>query len=252
MSNGPTSSTFLCNGATPPRNLEESSCTVLDYRGSGGRKPNVRLGLPDFVRSVYHLPPRCLDLMEIAAYVFAGDRLTHRGSKVGVEYHRWARNLHFVLRVRDHAFWSQPEVQDALKSALVFVTGDQAYEFTFQPGHNTPPTSLFDREEFQVVTTEGLSIILFSGGLDSLTGTVQRLRETDDGICLVSHVSQGGTIKTQRRLAGALKRDYPQRVNHYQFRTHLQTVRAKEESQRSRSFLYGSIAFAPSDGFRAR
>ena len=187
--------------------------------------------------------------MEIAAYVFAGDRLTHRGSKVGVEYHRWARNLHFVLRVRDHAFWSQPEVQDALKSALVFVTGDQAYEFTFQPGHNTPPTSLFDREEFQVVTTEGLSIILFSGGLDSLTGTVQRLRETDDGICLVSHVSQGGTIKTQRRLAGALKRDYPQRVNHYQFRTHLQTVRAKEESQRSRSFLYGSIAFALAMGF---
>ena len=162
MSSDRACSIFLCNGASPPGDVEESHCTVLNYQNSSAGKANVRLGLPDFVRSVYHLPPRCLDLLEIAAYVFAGDRSTHRGSRIGVEYQGWARDLHFVLRVRDYAFWSKPTVQDALKSALAFVTGDQSYEFTFQPGHTTHPTSLFDKEDFQVETKAGLSIILWA------------------------------------------------------------------------------------------
>ncbi len=244
MSNERAHSIFLCNGANPSDDVDEADCTVLDYRPSNGGKPNVRLGLPDFVRSVYHLPPRCLDLLEVAAYVFAGDRSTSRGSRISVEYQGWARNLHFVIRVRDHDFWSEPTVQDALKSALCFATGDQGYEFTFQPGHTTPPTSLFDRKDFQAKTTAGLSIMLFSGGIDSLAGAVQRLRESDDRICLVSHSSQGGTIRTQRGLVEALQQAYPERVSHYQFRTHLQVIRAREESQRTRPFLYGSIAFA--------
>ena len=74
MSNERAHSIFLCNGANPSDDVDEADCTVLDYRPSNGGKPNVRLGLPDFVRSVYHLPPRCLNLLEVAAYVFAGDR----------------------------------------------------------------------------------------------------------------------------------------------------------------------------------
>ena len=249
MSNQRERSIFLCNGSNPPNGVDESKCTVLDYRPSDGDKPNVRLGLPDFVRSVFHLPSRCLDLLEIAAYVFAGDRSTHRGDRIGVEFQGWARDLHFVIRVRDHSFWSRPAVRDALISALGFVTGDQSYEFTFQPGHSTPPTSLFDKEDFQVESETGLSIILFSGGIDSLAGAVQKLGESDDHICLVSHISQGGTIRTQRGLAKALQQSYTGRVSHYQFRTHLQVIRAREESQRTRSFLYGSIAFAIATAF---
>ena len=249
MSNDRAPSVFLCNGASTPDDLTESDCAVLDYRSLDAGKPKISLGLPDFVRSVYHLPPRCLDLIEIAAYVFAGDRLTHRGNRIGVEYQSWARHLCFVIRVRDYDFWSKPAIKDKLKLALDFVSGDRAYEFTFQSGHSTPPTSLFDQEHFQVETTERLSIILFSGGLDSLAGAVQRLRETDDLICLVSHQSQGGTIRTQQRLVRALGQAYPGRVSHYQFRTHLQTIRAREESQRTRSFLYGCIAFAIATAF---
>ena len=77
---------FLCNEATPTGGLERSDCTVLDYRSSVIEPATVRLGLPDFVRSVNFLPDRCLDLLEIAAYVFAADRLTSRGSREAVEY----------------------------------------------------------------------------------------------------------------------------------------------------------------------
>ena len=51
-------------------------------------------------------------------------------------------------------------------------------------------------------------------------------------------------MQTQRKLAGALKDLYEGRVSAYEFKTTLQGERAKEETQRSRPFLYGSIAFA--------
>ena len=171
---------FLCNGATSPDGLQQTDCAILDYRSSGNEPPMVRLRLPDFVRSVYFLPNRCLDLLEIAAYVFAADRLTSRGSREAVEYQAWSRNLHFVVKVRDYEFWCQPRVRNALQAALRFATGDQGYEFTFQAGHTTPPTSLFDREAFSMKIDEELSIVLFSGGIDSLVGAVQRLEQTSE------------------------------------------------------------------------
>ena len=92
---------------------------------------------------------------------------------------------------------------------------------------------------------DSLSVILFSGGLDSLAGAVERLEETNDRVCLVSHQSsQPSIVKTQDSLVKALQGKYPGRVHHYRFRTNLRRIRAKEETQRTRSFLYGSIAFA--------
>ena len=249
MSNGQHRSMFLCNGESLPDDMDGVPGTALDYRPQIGNA-NVRLGLPDFVQSVYHLPDRFLDLLEIAAYVFAGDRLTLRGRKNTVEYHSWARNLHYVMRVRDHAFWSRSDVQDALRAALLFMTGDQSYDFTFQPGHSTPPADLFDSEVFQVEAADSLSVMLFSGGLDSLAGAVQRLEETNDRVCLVSHQSsQPSIVRTQDSLVKALQGEYPGRVHHYRFRTNLRRIRAKEETQRPRSFLYVSIAFAIAHAF---
>ena len=244
-----TPKTFLCNGARPSDGLELKDCAVLDYQGPGSAPPVIRLGLPDFVRSVNYLPPRFLDLLEIAAYVFAADRLTSRGSRKAVEYQAWSRNINFIIKVRDYEFWREPSVGEALKAALRFATGDQAYEFVFQAGHNTQPTSLFDSETFSMGNTGGLSIMLFSGGIDSLAGAVQQLEPTREHVCLVSHTSQVGTIKTQRALASYLQESYHGRVSHYQFNTNLRQVRSKDETQRSRPFLYGSIAFALATAF---
>ena len=240
---------FMCNGALLPDGVELPECTVLDYRASGSEQPVVRLGLPDFVRSIFYVPDRCLDLLEIAAYAFAADRLTARGSRDAVEYQSWSRSLHFLVRVRDYEFWRQSSVRKALTDALQFATGDHAYEFTFQAGHTTPPTSLFDRESFSMEPGGDLSVMLFSGGIDSLAGAVHRLEETSEHVCLVSHLSQGGTIRTQRGLAYALQQHYSGRVSPYQFKTNLQKVQRREETQRSRPFLFGSIAFALATAF---
>lgn len=240
----------LCNGASPPANGPEVKRVItLEYRDSGDGIPNIRLGLPNFVRDVYHLPDRVLDLLELAAYVYCADRLTRRGRKDAVEYRSWARSFRFEVKVRDHAFWNHQDVSSCLSRALEFMTGYREYIFSFQPGHSTPQADLFDDERFQVDSPEDVEVALFSGGLDSLAGALNHLDTTNERVLLVSHQSQLGTAKTQQGLVKALKEHYPHRVSHYRFECNLKGIRAAEETQRSRAFLYTIIAFAISTAF---
>lgn len=233
--------TILCNGATLAKRKRKANSLVLDYRGNDA---NVKLLLPDFVRNVYHLPDRVLDLLEIAAYVFAADRSISRGDEDAVEFHAWSRSLRFVVKVRDHDFWQRADVQDKAAAALAFMSGDRRYEFDFQPGHSTPATSLFDQEGFSITPDLRARVVLFSGGLDSLAGALDLLCDPATHLYLVSHQSQTGTIRTQNKLAEALNRLHPGRSQHYRFRCCLRGERAEEETQRTRAFLYASTAFA--------
>ncbi len=236
---------FLCNGAPRPKGgAGDIHTEVLEYEKlKKGR--NVKLLLPHFVGLVLHVPDRILDLLEIAAYVFAADRLTFRGSPAAVEYHAWVRDMRFAIRIRDHKFWSRRDVREKLSSALQFMTGDVSYDFKFFPGHSTPQTSLFDIEGFSIQKSGPVSVVLFSGGLDSLAGALERLTTTDESICLISHQSGGPTTKgTQRLLAEALRKQYDTRINHYAFGCGLTGLRAPDETQRTRAFLFTSIAFA--------
>lgn len=237
----------LCNGAKFPKELNRraNKDTLKLFHDPGSSERNVNIQLPCFVGAVYHLPNRIKDLLEIAAYVYATDRKTLRGTLNSVEYHKWDRTFHFVFAVRDIAFWNRKDVQFALSEALVFMTGDKSYEFSFQQLASELPMSLFDQGEFAIVPNKPTSIVLFSGGLDSLTGVVDRLKNTDDNICLISHQSgQPESVKTQKKLVEALNQKYGNRCKHFKFFCNLKGDRAVEETQRTRSFLYGSIAFA--------
>ena len=236
----------LCNGARESQETSsrESKTFNLAYLNQGPELANVSIGLDRFVHNVFHLSDRVLDLVELAAYVYCADRIVSRGATNLVEYHSWARSFHFVVRVRDYDFWKQSSVSKSLANALKFMTGDREYRFEFQPGHSTPPTNLFDSEEFQGEQFVKPSVVLFSGGLDSLAGTINLLEATQDRVCLVSHQSQPGTIRTQNRLFMALKELHPGRLVHYTFRCNLNSQLRREESQRTRAFLYTSMAFA--------
>ena len=235
----------LCNGADLPQQWAQYEPLILEYREDAGSTQNVKLSLHDFVREVGHLPEHILDLLEIAAYVFCADRLISRGSKANVEYHSWSRLFHFVVKVRDFDFWNTPIVKERLKDALAFMSGDQAYHFTFQPGHSTPLAGLFDEKTLQVKRQENTKVILFSGGLDSLAGIVSDLVNSADQLCLISHRSgQPVTAKTQDQLVNAFNEDYPYRIRHYKFNCNLHGIKRKEETQRTRAFLYTSIAYA--------
>lgn len=247
MSDRP-SITVLCNGAEKP-SAPEGKIFDLDYRPDerGGK---VKLGLPGFHKKAGYLPERVLDLLEIAAYVFCADRSVSRGRKDLVEYHSWSRSFRLVVRVRDFDFWTRPEVKTVLNECLSFTAGDREWLFEFQPGHDTSYDGLFQDERFLVDPKRPTSIVLFSGGLDSLVGAIEKLSETNDQVCLVSHRSQPSIIRTQDALAEALKNRYPQRVTHYAFDCTLSGTRAREESQRSRGFLYSAIAYGLATAYK--
>ncbi|MCY3550974.1 MAG: TIR domain-containing protein [Candidatus Poribacteria bacterium] len=236
-----------------PQQWAQYEPLILEYSEAANNTQNVNLSLSSFVRSVGHLPDRILDLLEIATYVFCADRLILRGNKTSVEYHGWSRLFHFAIKVRDWDFWNTIEVKEKLKEALVFMSGDQAYHFTFQPGHSTQLSGLFDGEEFQIESQQNTKIILFSGGLDSLAGIVSELESSSDQLYLVSHRSgQPATAKTQDQLVDALEQYYPNRIKYYKFNCSLHGIGRKEETQRTRAFLYTSIAYALAYAFSQR
>jgi 7-cyano-7-deazaguanine synthase in queuosine biosynthesis len=236
----------LCNNAVPPRDMSHYDEPLqLDYIESSNAKfPQVRLRLPGFGGNIFHHEKRIYDLLEIAVYAFCADRSFSRGDKESVEYHNWSRDFHFNIRVRDYEFWRSDKISHLLGESLKFITGDREYGFTFQPGHSPPPSNLFDADN--IVQLEGnANILLFSGGLDSLAGALDRIRQSNEKVFLISHQSgQPSSVKTQKSLFGKLKSDYPKKVDHYAFNCGLRGVHAKEETQRTRSFLYTSIAFA--------
>ena len=78
---------------------------------------------------VDQLRPRVLDLMLIAAAVFATNSRIRRGGDVRDELGAgWYRDLSFVVPVLDAHFWRSNV--DAFVSTLDFLTGDRfAFEF---------------------------------------------------------------------------------------------------------------------------
>ena len=240
---------IACNGVKlkdlPKNNNGDDEVKYLELEHRGKNK-NVIINLNNFVTGIYKLEKRYKDLLEIAGYVFAADRKTYRGKDDDLEYHSWSRALHFHFKVRDYNFWKKAEVREALSKALCFMTGDHSYEFTFYKAGADYPANIFDNEKFEVDTPDKLKVMLFSGGIDSLAGAIEELsNESDSEICLVSHQSgQPRIIETQKNIFDGLRIAYSSRCKHYKYRCGLSREKSRDETQRTRSFLYTSTAFA--------
>ncbi|WP_461102382.1 PD-(D/E)XK nuclease domain-containing protein [Spirosoma koreense] len=199
-------------------------------------------------RLIPRMPDRTRDLIEIAAFIYAADRLIKRGSTDQVEFENWARELTFCIPVRDLAYWQQAEVAKDLANALTFVSGDKSYRFNFeQRAGYDPPTSLFhdvDTALVPSVPTTTYPVALFSGGLDSLAGVVSLLETTDKKVVITSHRSNPSTTKVQKRVYDALNKVYPDRLLYHPIECNLTGPRASEETQRTRFFLYTTVGFA--------
>lgn len=207
---------------------------------------NVEIDLPHFVQIVgCHFPSRIKDLMEIASYVYASDRMIDRGSPRSMEYNSWSRKFHYHIKVRDFEFWNQIEVMQALNEALIFVSGDYSYEFTFYSGgKDMGQSALTDDQAIKFDKKENSCVCLFSGGLDSLAGALKLLSEGKN-LILISHSSNNvGVSKIQNGVLNRIIHDYPNRIQAFKFLCHLKGERAIEETQRSRIFLYTTIAFS--------
>jgi hypothetical protein len=97
-----------------------------------GAARNVNLHLHDISRRMAgDIPPIMVDLIEIAAYVFAADQMASRGGLTMAAMGKdWRRRFRFVIPIRDPALWSRPEVAEALTDALNFMSEDE-FHFKF-------------------------------------------------------------------------------------------------------------------------
>ena len=146
------------------------------------------------VKAMAELDPNLLDLLDIAAVVFAADgtvsrgHLTRPGMGIG-----WRRGLDFIIPVRNPDLWSRPEVVDALTEAVAFMTEDSVtFRFTRQEHGETQEPFLKFEPEGAVFEAE--DVILFSGGLDSFAGALEILSTTTSRVILLTHRSSQKAI----------------------------------------------------------
>lgn len=240
-----------CGELCTSRECTASEMNLL-HRDIEDISANITIGYSKFVKDADELPHQILDLLQIAAYVFCADRMANRGSRYSVNNDAWARSFEFHIPVLDLNFWDDPKSKKALNDALVFMTGDRSYTFVFTQSDKNP-AEIINKQltllkgEFQDIDeAKNTDIMLFSGGLDSLAGAVQRLNEhSDRSLCVVSHKSNKTVTHTQKVLINALNKQYSGRVKQYSFECcNHDGLKSKDETQRTRIFLFSAIAFS--------
>ncbi len=232
---------LLCNEAATGRRT--TSGDVFKLRTTGAHR-NVYLNLEDIGSQLnQNMSPALIDLLEIAAFVYIADQIEHRGAHdVESMGANWRRLLRFEISVRDIDLWRSPEMTSALSELLSFLSEDE-YEFKFTK-YERPPTvnSYLNFAEYDDSGTPE-AIALFSGGLDSLGGAVQQVIIDGEPSLFVTHESTPklrNRLKTLRAMIdGAATGPQPQYVT---VRVNKQDLGEKEYTQRSRSFLYASLA----------
>lgn len=179
-----------------------------------------------------------VDFMVLAAHVHAADTRLARASE---SQDGWTREIRLVVPVSDPARWTA--AAEIVRRALDFLTGDRwsigfrarpkAFQTTTLP---LPPNLLGS-------PYDGIS--LFSGGLDSLIGAIDRL-EAGKTPLLVSHAAEGAVSKSQDDCYKALKQAY--KANAFErlrvwmsFDGNLVDGVAGEHTTRGRSFLFFAL-----------
>ena len=119
-----------------------NDCTATEinllHKDIGELTSNITIGYAHFIENADDLPVRILDLLQIAAYVFCGDRMAHRGVRDSVNYGSWARSFEYNIPVMDFDFWNSDKTKKALNDALTFMTGDRSYNFVFSQTDKNP------------------------------------------------------------------------------------------------------------------
>lgn len=178
-----------------------------------------------------------IDLLILAFAVHVADTSIARN----LSPDRWTRQITLNVPVNDVKKWSA--ASGLLQKMLRFLTGDHwQFEFTSRPSGLETLNKSFGRLDL----TDFDCVTLFSGGLDSLIGTIDLLRAGRKPV-LVSHYWDGGSSAAQKALLEKLK----EKISEESF----EVVRAKigirrsdlstagsENTQRSRSFLFYSMA----------
>jgi 7-cyano-7-deazaguanine synthase in queuosine biosynthesis len=223
---------FACGEARLPSNTSGFGIAErLDWQG-----PDRNLEIEGLEQKLIEsFDPVSRDFLEIACCVYAADRLVSRGEN-NLSGADWRRSVRLRMPVRELELWKRLERQ--LATMLGFLTDDSwNFDFVQARRKTARPVPLYDDPTFRRCTC----VVLFSGGLDSLAGAVVDRKQSGHAPLLVSHRSHAVIDRRQRDLVGRLNQ-VEHGYEHVQFWVHLRDREDRETSQRSRSFLFLTVA----------
>lgn len=235
---------ILCGGAPAPRRVNPDEIVRLELSGD---ERNVDLQIDNISRRLSSAVPDILwDLIEIASYVYCADQAVTRGGEGVLAFGaQWRRNFIFHIPVRMPSVWSSPKVLDTLRKTLGILSED-IYEFHFVLRTNPVPVQQYlTLNDGDSPERELDEVLLFSGGLDSLGGTVHEAVVNKRRVALVSHRSNSKVFSRQKNLIAGLHaicNDNP--PLHVPVWVHQRGIEGREYTQRSRTFLYASLGAA--------
>jgi 7-cyano-7-deazaguanine synthase in queuosine biosynthesis len=196
------------------------------------------------------MPPIIADLLDIAAAIMWADRNCKRPKEYGnfMSERGWVRQYDLTLGVRKPDIWNTYSVKNTLTQLLTWLTED-IWNIQFQQQQHARRHSDLQSALFSTSPTDAL-IALYSGGLDSLAGTVTLLQENPHStVILMSAVSDrlSGVVKEQVR---KLQNTYGiNRVQHALMPFHVahndkDRKETTETTERTRGFLFWSFGVA--------
>jgi 7-cyano-7-deazaguanine synthase in queuosine biosynthesis len=178
--------------------------------------------------------PKAMDLLLVAATVYALDKLITRKSAPDC----WTREFAVSIPVSDEKLWNS--VRDELSLSVAFLTGDLwSLRFTKLNVSIVRPRRA-KRSRRITPPLRADVVCLFSGGLDSLVGAINRLETNqDEKLLLVGHHDGdiAGPLSDQERLLERVRPFYKGRTTPVLVRVgHSPT--GKDMTLRSRSLIF--------------
>ncbi len=235
---------ILCGGADLGRKRVTPKPLELKL-GKGEGKGQIHLDVDAITEKMIAKLPHVLhDLLEVATYVYVADQATSRGGTRSFDYaYDWHRRFTFRIPVREHGIWSCTEIRELLEKTLSVASGDTySFEFVAQKPELFPEFLNFGTET-EPAYRKYDEIVLFSGGIDSVTGAIEEFVEHGRLPLLVSHQSNNKHISLQRALHDYIRAISPGRPEplHVPVKINKDKRLTKDTTQRSRSFVYASL-----------
>ncbi len=243
----------LCNGYPQSEVIGDGADWETVSLSSRGTNPNVTINFEHVAKVAGNSSLRLIDLVEIAAFVYAMDCATARGSSLtrvsGNGLESWDREFHIAMPVYDPEFWSSSDINAQLQNLLGFLSDDN-YVFEFKKSTLAPPIDEYLEFDSDAWPFEGSErVLMFSGGLDSLAGAIEAIDRGDD-VVLVSHRSAAQVNKRTHLLFEQLQKRSTKRMIRVPVVVQ-RKGRQQEFNPRTRSFLFATLGLIVAESLKA-
>jgi hypothetical protein len=225
-----------------PSRITTHEAAVVSLVSDGSTLSELYFDFTTLLKAVRQPTDPSLDFLLVASSVYAMDKLIPRSTARD----GWQRSFDVTVPVKDATVWSANA--DTICQCLSFLSGDN-WRMSFTERTRSIVRRKRRKRRVRRNYVRGEVASLFSGGLDSLIGAINRLEDTSgESICFVGHHDPAisGVQKDQEQLLKLLEAAFPKR-----FRSVLVGIGHSEKSEemtmRSRSLLFVALGLVVAD-----